>query len=564
MTNLLRMLLPSWLWLLPGLVVGLSLLTCRMAFAQGSPSERPLDRQDPPGFLVIAPDRGFLGNREIKEAFVAFARANPARLVFISLSEDYDEAVKAKLQQALTDLRAEGATPAAVLPLILLEADPHLKKAKVLLDELHEQLAFAPPMSADYLTAQILEDRARALAKDSAHQRLVVVGYGATSTDEAQAMRTDLERLAAQVSLPFKERKVVLFFPRQAPDELFEHGNREAEERLRAAAGGAVVVPFQLGPKHTGSMQFTRQLEHILHGLPAAYDAREVLPHPNALLWLKKMANHHIKATREELGVVIMPHGAGEYLNEPILQIIEPLRQKYNLEVAFGMAEVDMLQEAIDQVERRGARRILVLRLYGISPSLKEETEYVLGLLPSPVASGHHGHHGGQARVRSGALLYTTGGFDGDPLIAEVLYERVMEISREPEQETVILLAHGAASDEHDRFWRQQMEKEAQHIRAKTPQFRAVFVATVREDWPEKRDQAVAAVRKLIAQANQAGNWVLVIANRLSGAGPYGKLLQGLSFELNGKGIAPHPNLTRWMDGAIESWIRSLEQEPSK
>jgi hypothetical protein len=86
----------------------------------------------------------------------------------------------------------------------------------------------------------------------------------------------------------------------------------------------------------------------------------------------------------------------------------------------------------------------------------------------------------------------------------------------------------------------------------------------VREDWPEKRDQAVAAVRKLIAQANQAGNRVLVIANRLSGAGPYRKLLQGLSFELNGKGIAPHPNLTRWMEGAIEGWIRSLEQETSK
>jgi hypothetical protein len=71
-------------------------------------------------------------------------------------------------------------------------------------------------------------------------------------------------------------------------------------------------------------------------------------------------------------------------------------------------------------------------------------------------------------------------------------------------------------------------------------------------------------VRKLIAQANQAGNRVLVIANRLSGAGPYGKLLQGLSFELNGKGIAPHPNLTRWMEGAIEGWITSLEREPSK
>jgi hypothetical protein len=91
---------------------------------------------------------------------------------------------------------------------------------------------------------------------------------------------------------------------------------------------------------------------------------------------------------------------------------------------------------------------------------------------------------------------------------------------------------------------------------AKKP-FRAIKVATVREDWPEKRAKAVADLKAMIAEGNRGGR-VLVIANRLYGSGPYARLLEGSTYVMNDQGFAPHPNLTRWLETGIERTITAL------
>lgn len=514
------------------------------------------------GFLVIAPDRGYLGNEEVRTAWEEFRSGSLTRLVFISLAQDDEGEVKRRLEGALNELRREGARDVVVIPLVLSEADPHLEKARALLA--NTGLRIAPVLGRDPLAGQILEDRARALAEgshDGRGARLVVVGFGATSPEEAEAMARDLRALASEVreTLHLAEPAVAVFYHGQAPDTVKEPGNRLAETTILKAIeepeSRALVVPFHLGFKHTGSMQLGRKLESLIGTRPVAYDGRGLLPDPLVARWLRKVASLYVPVRREDLGIVVMPHGSGEYHNAPILAALEPLRQKYNLEVAFGMADVETLQAAIDRVEARGVKRIRVLRLYDISHSLKADTEFVLGLsnVRSPM---NHGLKGRPSRVRSGALLSTGGGFDDHPLIAEVLLERVLEVSREPARETVILIAHGAGKDEDDRFWVAQMEKQAELIRARAPaKFRAIKVATVREDWPEKRDQAVAEVRRMIDEARKDGGRALVISDRIAGAGPYRRMLAGLDYVLNGRGVAPHPNLTRWVEEQIETWI---------
>ena len=41
------------------------------------------DAQSQTGFLVLAPDRGFLGNREVENLFESFAQDYPAALAFV-------------------------------------------------------------------------------------------------------------------------------------------------------------------------------------------------------------------------------------------------------------------------------------------------------------------------------------------------------------------------------------------------------------------------------------------------------------------------------------------------
>jgi hypothetical protein len=53
---------------------------------------------------------------------------------------------------------------------------------------------------------------------------------------------------------------------------------------------------------------------------------------------------------------------------------------------------------------------------------------------------------------------------------------------------------------------------------------KALRAATVREDWPEKRDKAVAEIKTMIQRLPATA--ALVIANRLYGSGPYGKTVR--------------------------------------
>ena len=79
---------------------------------------------------------------------------------------------------------------------------------------------------------------------------------------------------------------------------------------------------------------------------------------------------------------------------------------------------------------------------------------------------------------------------------------------------------------------------------------------SLREDWPEKREKALNEIVNFIEEGNKRGK-VIVISNRLYGSGPYKHFLKGLNFEMNSKGLAPHPNLTRWLEKGIESVIKN-------
>ena len=78
----------------------------------------------------------------------------------------------------------------------------------------------------------------------------------------------------------------------------------------------------------------------------------------------------------------------------------------------------------------------------------------------------------------------------------------------------------------------------------------------LREDWPEKREKALNEIKRIIAEGNKEGK-VIIISNRLYGSGPYKHFLKGLNFEMNSKGLAPHPNLTHWLAKGIELAIKN-------
>jgi len=307
--------------------------------------------------------------------------------------------------------------------------------------------------------------------------------------------------------------------------------------------------------------------------LDVVYSGEEIFPHPNILLWLKKTANQVLPTSSNQIGVVIMPHGATQPYNDVVEQTIKPLKSRYKIEMAYGMGDAGVIQQAISRLEDQGIRQIIFVRMYALSDQMKQMTDWILGISNTP--PGDHHHHGHNlappSQVRSAAVFSTFGGYEENPDIAGILNERIIELSEDPSKETVILVAHGAGDDESDAKWLSVMLDHVERIKNMTKsRFRDIKVATVREDWPKERKQAVAQLKEMIQKGNHAGR-VLLISNRLYGAGPYKNLLEevglkeGADYVINRKGFAPHPVLTRWLDEGIGRTIQAMSHEkPNK
>ena len=260
-------------------------------------------------------------------------------------------------------------------------------------------------------------------------------------------------------------------------------------------------------------------------------------------------------------GSLVMAHGGGPEWNQSVIDAVAPLRDRQPTEVAFGMADACSLQEAVRKLEAQGARRIGVVRLFISGESWYERTEQILGLREGAppaagvapaecAASGHdeHAHHRMvffRLDARSTFALSREGLLEA-PEAGAILGERARGLSAEPEREDVLVLAHGPADDAENERWLAHLEARAEAVRAVG--FRTVRVETLREDWPEKRAEAEQRLRSFVGAAASDGRRVIVLPFRLSGFGPYAKVLDGLTYAADQLGLLPHPLVTRWIE----------------
>jgi len=520
------------------------------------------------GFLVVAPDRGFLGNQEVHALVQDFKKDYLAALALAGRDYTGVEGEYATyISRAAQELKKAGATEIVAIPLFLSASDPVLKRLSSALPAYASGLSvrWAPAMADDYLVAQIVLDRVTAVSQQPDAERLILVGTGAMDEESEKAIKADVNKLLAYVNRykHFRESESVIYYEREA--EGADKKNQEIKARILAQVakqGRTLVVPAFIGPKFDNAMALSAWLEQQFKPLQVAYQKAELLPHPNVLLWLKKTANRSVAATPGEIGVVIMPHGSTQPYNDAIERVITPLASKYRIEMAYGMGDPWIIQDAVARLEQQGVKRIAFVRMYALEHHMKPLTDYILGLSDHPPADGHdHGHEAvPPQQIRSAALFSTFGGYEEYAGIAQVMCERIVEMSKEPSKETVILLAHGSNSDEDNNKWLAIMTGNIERIK-KDPRcvkFKTIRAATVREDWPEKRKQAVEDVRKMIEDGGKNGR-VIVIANRLYGSGPYKKMLKGLDFELNEKGLV-HPVITRWLEEGIGQMTATLAQ----
>lgn len=270
-----------------------------------------------------------------------------------------------------------------------------------------------------------------------------------------------------------------------------------------------------------------------------------------------------------DYGVLVMAHGGSDEWNQAVLDAVKPLRQDYRVEVAFGMADASTIQESVSRLEAAGVEQIGVVRLFVSGESWYGRTEQILGLTEGApareeVETGHKGHggesHSGgshddeghhmppiwRIETRAAFALSREGLGEADEM-NEVLLERAGSLSRDPAQEDILILAHGPGDDEENERWIAEIEERTELL-GREPGFRRIEVMTLREDWPEKREEAEERIRAFVTRASEEDGEAIVIPFRVFGFGPYEEVLEGLKYSSNGKGLIPHVAVSQWLD----------------
>lgn len=278
-------------------------------------------------------------------------------------------------------------------------------------------------------------------------------------------------------------------------------------------------------------------------------------------------------AQSKAIGVLVLAHGMhtheqGEHVsqavpawNASVLEAVKPLKQKYPLEVAFGMADPETIKEAVHTLEEKGVSDAIVIPLFISSHSpIIGNSRYILGLqekLPDTTDVKS------LPRVESKVRFRMTEALDDSILVAEILLERANELSTDPTtKETVILVGHGPNDEKENRLWLNDMEKLAWYVREKGG-FKEAEVATWRSDAPKEiRDKAIQELRTMVQTSGKEGA-VIVVPHLLSSGGVEEEIvdaLKGLSYVFNGKTLLPHSNITRWLEKQVEGELVKIKE----
>lgn len=260
-------------------------------------------------------------------------------------------------------------------------------------------------------------------------------------------------------------------------------------------------------------------------------------------------------------GLLVMAHGGDEAWNAAVEDALAPLRDRYPMALAFGMADPASLSGGLDALAAQGVKRVAVVRLFLDGRSFLHQTEYFLGLREQPPArfvlhgGGDHDTHGGGHSSAHGDpqpiehaldIALSTVGLMQAEEVAAVLTARATSVGTDPDGESVLVLAHGTGDDVENARWVAAMEHLTSPLRAAG--YHAVRVETLREDWPEPRAAAKRAIRAFVAAEAADGRRVLVVPFRLAGLGPYRDVLDGLDYTASEEGILPHAAVTKWVD----------------
>lgn len=261
-------------------------------------------------------------------------------------------------------------------------------------------------------------------------------------------------------------------------------------------------------------------------------------------------------------GTLLVAHGADSSWNARVIQLAAMVNTGGPVEVSFLMGSgpvIANVQTAVERLERRGAREIVVVPLLVSSHSDHyQQIRYLAGVTDSlGEDSRYHLEMAGQRRTTTRLPVRVTAALDDADELAEVLSDRAVALSAAPGSQALFLIAHGPNSSEEHAAWMSNLRRIGERVRQRSG-FRDVRVDLMKDDAPAPvRAEAIRRIRDVIElQAGATGKDVVVVPVLISSGGiSRSKVpadLAGLPIVYRGEPLLSHPAMARWVEAIVK------------
>ncbi len=298
---------------------------------------------------------------------------------------------------------------------------------------------------------------------------------------------------------------------------------------------------------------------------------------------------------KEKYGILVIAHGSpGEDWCAPVRDAVAEVDIPYPVELGFlEFVPNETINNAVERLDNAGVTKIIAIPLFVSSHSSHiQEIEYVLGLremLPMtsehvvvegvemersvvvmgdgyaishvPVetgadgvmrAMGHPGEEEELIPVETDAEIVLTGAMDDHWLVAGIVADRTADLVADPENETLVLVAHG--TDEEDNFggWVHSTSSLANQARLKLAYWsdpaiglagtQAAFIHHNETLHPEF------TLRPIVENAADPVVVPLMVSEGYFTGRKIPGLLENLTYAYDGKALTSHPNVAEWIE----------------
>ena len=263
------------------------------------------------------------------------------------------------------------------------------------------------------------------------------------------------------------------------------------------------------------------------------------------------------ETSESRFGVLLMAHGGSSEWNEAVTSVASDIDALMPIEIAFGMADAGSIERAAQRLEDRGVTHAGVVRLFVSGASWLERTEMILGLkegAPSKEKWAAEKATRSEMSMPMGfwhiespiRFSLSKEGLANSEEMDIVIRDRIKSLSKNPQKETVMVIAHGTGNDEENSEWIRLISERTKLAKSELG-IDQIKVFSLREDWMGKRAESEFEIRNFLQEAQKSANKVIVIPFRVQGFGPYQRVLADLTYNSDGLGLLPHPAVGDWI-----------------